>query len=859
MKKLLSLVLICAMGFGMISCVESEESQSVRDIRDAKAEQLKALTNLYDAQAKAALLVAEAEAALKAAEAAHQAELTAQAKEEYALKLESLVATYEATLMTQKYKKAKYEKLLMDELAKIEKAAEAELIALYTKYSDYSVALNTANESLVKAKVSMAKVEAEIVTVKEAAEIAIAEQEEIIAEQEAIIANNKTILDIYKGHAFSDLDADSLYLEYQKAYAEWNNAELAYYGTEEKVLKEAKKEAVNAYNKLNKSVTEFNTQNTPSGYDNFIKKNEDNEANKWPTKEGILNTETTTGILSYSVDEKSLNRWKKEVTNTNLEDGVTDAEEKLEKAETALETFKGFEADFKKAAEARDAILAYTKAYDKYDDEWETVESTESLLNYYIENKLVENAEKAVEKASSQLDTLNKVVLAEFTAEDYGKWKFGYWDRTPEMIASMEKFLEKLEELENAEENLKTKEDALEALTDEATDEQVEAAETAVDNAKKAVADAEKAVKAAYDKAVYEAEVKLESEKQNLAEWENHVANQEKKVATAKENQKALIDAFAAAKAAVATLDEMFKDGSEFRKFREENAKWWNVSINYDNQDINIEKGHLNRFKLAGFLKDANNDNIPDQQMDAAGVVGNNGLYVVETEAILYWDYAPGIEDNGTYSYYKINKDGKEVYLAVEYNELLEKYTDAVAEAKDGMTTANINLAKANEWKGNWDAKEKELRDFVAEKNNEIKDVQALMDEYNEAQEVAAAASEKVEQLNSKYMAIRQMWVLSEGLDTSDKTVSDMIEEIEEDIKEAEEAIEAAKAEIKSHESKLDGTTDTWEDSVPYKEALIAQYKAQIENYTAEVELYTQLVKDAKAALDAAMSAQNAE
>ena len=63
MKKLLSLVLICAMGFGMISCVESEESQSVRDIRDAKAEQLKAYAEYYKAQAQAEIIAAEAQAA----------------------------------------------------------------------------------------------------------------------------------------------------------------------------------------------------------------------------------------------------------------------------------------------------------------------------------------------------------------------------------------------------------------------------------------------------------------------------------------------------------------------------------------------------------------------------------------------------------------------------------------------------------------------------------------------------------------------------------------------------------------------------------------------------------------------------
>ena len=72
MKKLLSLILVCALGFGMISCVESEESQAVSELRNAKAEQLKALANLTNAQAEAAKIAAQAEAALKAAQAAYQ-------------------------------------------------------------------------------------------------------------------------------------------------------------------------------------------------------------------------------------------------------------------------------------------------------------------------------------------------------------------------------------------------------------------------------------------------------------------------------------------------------------------------------------------------------------------------------------------------------------------------------------------------------------------------------------------------------------------------------------------------------------------------------------------------------------------
>ena len=51
------------------SCVTNEESQSVTNIRDAKAEHLKSLATLNNAEAAAAKTLADAEAALKAAQA----------------------------------------------------------------------------------------------------------------------------------------------------------------------------------------------------------------------------------------------------------------------------------------------------------------------------------------------------------------------------------------------------------------------------------------------------------------------------------------------------------------------------------------------------------------------------------------------------------------------------------------------------------------------------------------------------------------------------------------------------------------------------------------------------------------------
>ena len=872
MKKLLSLVLICAMGFGMISCVESEESQSVRDVRDAKAEQLKALTNLYDAQAKAALLVAEAEAAYNAAMAAYQAEQTAQSKEKYALELESLIAKYEANLMQYKFNKANYEKQLMDKLAEIEKAAEAELIAIYTQYSDYSAKLNAANTNLIQTNVSLARVEAEIVTVKEAAEIAIAEQEEIIAEQEAIIATEEAKLALYKNHAYADMNADSLAVEVAKANLAWRDAKTAYENNEVKAETEAKNAAREANEEMTKSIQKMN----------FTKEGDfaENQANGLPSENGVIGyvsadydneTNWLYGehgqhgyMISYYVKEGVLDQYKNKLANENdPEENVENAEESLAKAEAALEAFQGFKADFEKASEARSAIYAFKRAYNNYNEVYETVAYNKELLKNAEEGEWVENAEELVEMTTAQLDTLNKVVLTEFTTEDYDEWKLvEWWDRSQDMINSMSAFRAALATQETKIEALETAEEALEALTDEATEAQVEAAETDVENAKKAVEDAVNAVKKAYDKVVFDAQVQLENRKENLKSQKDWVAQVEKNLANATENEKELRDAFAAAKAAVVTLDEMFKDGSEFAEFWKKNWIEYNKTI-----DNVAKRTDLRTIKLTDLLKDENNNNIPDQELDDAGVAQNYGLYVVDTDPVYYRDFVPenpitGETWNNTYcEEWKKISDDEYGYLpiAAEYDELLAFYTTKVAAAKDNLASKEGSLATAKEWKTNWDAKEKELRDFVAGLNEQIEEIQALHDAYYAAKDAKEKANDAVTELKGKLDAVSSLLALAKGeYYVEGKNVSGLISDAENAINTAELAIKSAESTIKTHEGKLDGT-GSWASSVPYKEALIAQYKAQIENYTAEVELYTQLVKDAKAALDAAMSAQNAE
>lgn len=94
--KMLSVALMCVCGLNLMSCVDDEESQSVENVRNAKAEALKAKAALDKANAEAALLLAQADAAIKNAEAAYQQALADEKKVEAEIAKASLEMEIEA-------------------------------------------------------------------------------------------------------------------------------------------------------------------------------------------------------------------------------------------------------------------------------------------------------------------------------------------------------------------------------------------------------------------------------------------------------------------------------------------------------------------------------------------------------------------------------------------------------------------------------------------------------------------------------------------------------------------------------------------------------------------------------------------
>lgn len=116
MKKFLSILLVVAMGLGMVSCVNNTESDSVKAIREAKATQLLALAELHKAQAEAETLMANAQAALLAAQTKYQELENEKAQAALELEIQVIKAELEAELNRLLGEIAMYKDDLADEL-----------------------------------------------------------------------------------------------------------------------------------------------------------------------------------------------------------------------------------------------------------------------------------------------------------------------------------------------------------------------------------------------------------------------------------------------------------------------------------------------------------------------------------------------------------------------------------------------------------------------------------------------------------------------------------------------------------------------------------------------------------------------
>lgn len=192
-SKLLSVALVCALGLGVASCVEDKESASVENVRNAKAEQLKALAALSNAQAEATLLTAkaeamlkEAEAAMKEAEAANQTELTAEAKAKFEARIEKIKAEAAAAV-------AAAEKAAKEAAEQMKANTQEHIATLFGNYQDANNELTGLKKDLIDEQMKLTELEAGLVSAEATAKKTIAKQNDEIAKQEARMAALKAL------------------------------------------------------------------------------------------------------------------------------------------------------------------------------------------------------------------------------------------------------------------------------------------------------------------------------------------------------------------------------------------------------------------------------------------------------------------------------------------------------------------------------------------------------------------------------------------------------------------------------------------------------------------------------------------
>lgn len=268
-KFMMFAVLLGALTLG--SCIDDTESQSVTNVRDSKAEELKSIAAMEAAQAQAKLTMANAEAAYKAALA--EAEIAAAAKAQAEAELEKAQAELielqkqaaeienEADRIANEQAQAELEaKLAQLEVtkkeneAKLEKiAAEAEKLALENEKAliDAQTALNAAQdalnaqlanadaaekqklqnaadeyaqavENLIYAQQYLMNLKTQLVNLETGKETALKQAKEDIADRDAWIAVNKAKIAVYQQYTNYQEDWDAFYAEYENARIENN-------------------------------------------------------------------------------------------------------------------------------------------------------------------------------------------------------------------------------------------------------------------------------------------------------------------------------------------------------------------------------------------------------------------------------------------------------------------------------------------------------------------------------------------------------------------------------------------------------------------------------------------------------------
>lgn len=191
MKKKLMMVAVLLGALSLGACVDNDESASVEAVRTAKAEQLKSVAAMNNAEAEAKKLLAEAEAALTNAEAEAKKIQNDYEKGILATKMASEEANLKRAIAEAEQAMQVALDALKTALQGADDATRTRITALATEYSTAVGALNTLKITVTGEQNTLIGLQYGLITAQEALAKNIAGYEETIIENEAKIAAYK--------------------------------------------------------------------------------------------------------------------------------------------------------------------------------------------------------------------------------------------------------------------------------------------------------------------------------------------------------------------------------------------------------------------------------------------------------------------------------------------------------------------------------------------------------------------------------------------------------------------------------------------------------------------------------------------
>lgn len=389
MKKKLMMVAVLLGALSLGACVDDNESASVTNIRNAKADQLTALAEQARAEGEAAKILAEAEKAIADAKAAYLNEMTEEARQKFVETLKQIQAETEAAVKKAQMQAQQYEQQLLREASQRVKDA-------YDTYSTAAKDLQELKFTKSEATLYLAQLEAGMGNLQAHIDARTIELKNDIALKTA----EKEAWENYSGADKSELEAQRAQLDQEYTNAESN---IIQKNAEVQAALVAAVEVVDAFNyeyanenspAAVKAIRSFIEKATENGkvIINNVASYEDKEITPILSEDVVLSEEISPSSDAYSVIRYYVSEANKTIMNQYYSN-KENLEDELGHKASGQEVATG---KYKELAEAEEKAAESKKKYEDSAKEYAELEETVAGAK-----QAIANAEKALEDAKA--------------------------------------------------------------------------------------------------------------------------------------------------------------------------------------------------------------------------------------------------------------------------------------------------------------------------------------------------------------------------------------------------------------------------------------------------------------------------